>query len=159
MLRKQHYCSLPIFSLPQSWHFFQQNIQFDTSFNSMQWTSENCLSEERISNPTNSLWQAGLFRYQVHELTKTRQKLSNIRLWINLCPRGNLQRHKYKNLDWEQVPISVSISSNLVEEPILLCNSDPHHLVASFIGTPENLASQSKAKRKTLFFDIKTKKN
>ena len=34
----------------------------------------------------------------------------------------------------KHVPISVSISSNLVEEPIFLCNSDPHHLVASFIG-------------------------
>ena len=52
--------------------------------------------------------------------------------------------------------ISVSISSNLVEEPIFLCNSDPHHLVASFIGAFENLASQSKAKIKNLFHDIKT---
>ena len=34
----------------------------------------------------------------------------------------------------KHVPISVSISSNLVEEPIFLCNSDPQHLVASFIG-------------------------
>ena len=34
----------------------------------------------------------------------------------------------------KHVLISVSFSSNLVEEPIFLCNSDPHHLVASFIG-------------------------
>ena len=38
----------------------------------------------------------------------------------------------------KHVPISVSISSNLVEEPIFLCNSDPHNLVASFIGVLEN---------------------
>ena len=50
--------------------------------------------------------------------------------------------------------ISVSISSNLVEEPIFICNSDPHHLVASFIGALENLASQSKAKMKNLFFHV-----
>ena len=56
----------------------------------------------------------------------------------------------------KHVPISVSISSNLVEEPIFLCNSDPHHFVASFIGVLENLASQSKAKMKNLFLDIKT---
>ena len=56
----------------------------------------------------------------------------------------------------KHVPISVSISSNLVEEPIFLCNSDPHHLVASFIGALENLASQSKAKMKNLFLDIET---
>ena len=56
----------------------------------------------------------------------------------------------------QDVPISVSISSNLVEEPIFLCNSDPHHLVASFIGGLENLASQSKAKMKNLFLEIET---
>ena len=39
------------------------------------------------------------------------------------------------------VPISVSISSNLVEEPIFLYNSDPHHLVSQFFGTLEGLAS------------------
>ena len=51
----------------------------------------------------------------------------------------------------QHVPISVSISSNLVEKPIFLCNSDPHHLVSSFIGVLENLASQSKSKMKNLF--------
>ena len=56
----------------------------------------------------------------------------------------------------KHVPISVSISSNLVEEPIFLCNFDPHHLVASSIGGTENLASQRKAKMKNLFLDIKT---
>ena len=54
------------------------------------------------------------------------------------------------------VPISSASSSNLVEEPLFLCNSDPHHLVASFIGTLENSASQSKAKKKNLFLDVET---
>ena len=53
------------------------------------------------------------------------------------------------------VPTSVSISLNLAEEPIFLCNSDPHHLVAFFTGALEILASQSKAKMKNFFFDIK----
>ena len=56
----------------------------------------------------------------------------------------------------KQVPISVSISSNLVEEPIFLCNFGPHHLVASFIGALENLASQSQVKMKNLFLDLET---
>ena len=56
----------------------------------------------------------------------------------------------------KHVPISASISSNLVEEPIFLCNSDPRHLVASFIGAVENLATQGKAKMKNLFLDIET---
>ena len=54
------------------------------------------------------------------------------------------------------VPISVSIPSNLVDEPVFLCNSDPHRLVASFNGALENLASQSKAKMNNLFLDIET---
>ena len=54
----------------------------------------------------------------------------------------------------KHVPIYVSNSSNFVEEPIFHCNFD--HLVASFIGVLENLASQSKAKMKKLFLDIKT---
>ena len=52
--------------------------------------------------------------------------------------------------------ISVSISSNPVEEPIFLCKTDPHHIAASFIGAPENLASQSQTKMKNLFHDIET---
>ena len=59
----------------------------------------------------------------------------------------------------KNVPISVSISSNLVEEPIFLCNSEPHHLVAYFIGVLKNLASQSKAKMKNLFLDSETTTN
>ena len=41
----------------------------------------------------------------------------------------------------KHVPISVSICLNFEEESIFLCNSDPHHLVASFIGAHERLVS------------------
>ena len=56
----------------------------------------------------------------------------------------------------KHVPLSVSISSNLVEEPLFLCNSDPHHLVASFVGALKNLASQSKAKMRNMFLETET---
>ena len=56
----------------------------------------------------------------------------------------------------KHVSISVSISSNLVKKPIFRCNSDPHHLVTSFIGALENLALQNKTMMKNLFFDIET---
>ena len=59
----------------------------------------------------------------------------------------------------KHIPILVSISSNLLKEPIFLCNSDPHHLVTSFIGALENLALQKKAILKNLFFDIETTTN
>ena len=52
--------------------------------------------------------------------------------------------------------MSVSISSNLMEEPNFLCNSDPHHLVAFFVGPLEGLASQSKEQMKLLNLDVDT---
>ena len=63
---------------------------------------------------------------------------------------------KTTTLIGKHVPISVSISSNIVEEPIFLNNSDPHHLDSSFIGTLEGLALQSRAQMKLLIFDIET---
>ena len=72
-----------------------------------------------------------------------------------------VQEESFKDTDttkWigKHVRISVSISSNLLKEPIFLCNTDAYHLVTSFVGALENLALQSKAIMKTLFFDIKT---
>ena len=63
-----------------------------------------------------------------------------------------------KTTTWigKHVPISLSISSNFVEEPIFLYNSDPQHLVSLFIGTLEDLASQSKAQKKLFFLEIET---
>ena len=56
----------------------------------------------------------------------------------------------------KHVPISVSISSNLKLEPIFLCNSDPRHLVSSFVSTLEGLATQSQAKLKLRFIEVET---
>ena len=72
-----------------------------------------------------------------------------------------VQEESFKDTDttnWigTHIPISVSISSNLVKLPIFLCKFDPHHLVTSFIGAFEILAHQSKTIMKKLFSDIKT---
>ena len=56
----------------------------------------------------------------------------------------------------KHVPISVSISSNLIPEPIFLCNSDPRHLVSSFINALEGLATQSKEQMKLRFIEVET---
>ena len=52
-------------------------------------------------------------------------------------------------LDWirKHIPILFSISSKLLEEPLLLCNSNLQHFVISFIGALENLAVQSNASK------------
>ena len=56
----------------------------------------------------------------------------------------------------KHVPISVSISSNLIPEPIFLCNANIHHLIMSFITALEGLATQSKAQMKLIFFEVQT---
>ena len=56
----------------------------------------------------------------------------------------------------KHVSISVSISSNLITEPIFLCNANRHHLTSSFITALEGLATQSKAQMKLNFIEVET---
>ena len=56
----------------------------------------------------------------------------------------------------KHVLIPVSILSNLIPEPIFLCNSDPRHLVSSFVSTLEGLATQSKAQMILRFIEVET---
>ena len=56
----------------------------------------------------------------------------------------------------KHVPISVSINSNLMTMPILLCNSNPRDLVESFSDAVENLATQSKTQMKMKFLEVET---
>ena len=72
-----------------------------------------------------------------------------------------IPEEKFKNAKtttWigEHVPISVSISSNLIAKPIFLCNSNPRDSVESFIDAVEGLATQSKAHMKLKFLEIET---
>ena len=56
----------------------------------------------------------------------------------------------------KHVPISVSVSSNLILEPIFFCNSDPRHLISSFISILEGLATQSEAQINIKFIEVET---
>ena len=56
----------------------------------------------------------------------------------------------------KHVPISVSLSPNLIPEPTFLCNANPHHLNSSFITALEGLATQSKAQMKLTFIVVET---
>ena len=51
-----------------------------------------------------------------------------------------------KTTNWMRKHVSMSIfrSSKLLKESIFLCNYDPHHLVASFIGSLEALVLENK---------------
>ena len=66
---------------------------------------------------------------------------------------------KFKNTEtttWigKHVPISVSISSNLIVTPLFLCNSNPRSLVESFIDAVEGLAAQGKAQMKLKSLEV-----
>ena len=138
----------------------QQKIQFGATFNYMQWTSEKCVSGERMSNPRSSLWQAGLFGIKYTSQQKLFKNLA-IFAFESICVQEESLKDT-KTTTWigKYVLVSASISSNLVKEPFFLYNSDPHYLVPSFIETLEALASQSKAQMKLLFLYIeKTIKN
>ena len=54
------------------------------------------------------------------------------------------------------VPISVSISSNLIAMPIFICNSKPRDLVESLIDAVEGIATQSKAQMKLNVLEVET---
>ena len=68
---------------------------------------------------------------------------------------------KFKNTEtttWigKRVPMSVSISSNLIAMPKILWNTNPRDLVESFIDVLEGLATQSKAQMKLKFLEVET---
>ena len=56
-------------------------------------------------------------------------------------------------------PISLSISSYLIEQPIVLCKSNPAALVGSFVDALDGLATQSKMQLKIKFLEIETSVN
>ena len=51
-------------------------------------------------------------------------------------------------------PISVSVSSNLIDEPVFLCDKDPKALIISFVEAIEDLANKSKTEMRTKFSSI-----
>ena len=51
-------------------------------------------------------------------------------------------------------PISVSIFSNLIDEPVFLCDKDPKALITSFVEAIEVLANKSKSEIRTKFSSI-----
>ena len=72
-----------------------------------------------------------------------------------------IPEEKFKNTEtttWigKHVPISVSITSNLIAKPIFLCNSNPRDLVESFIDAVESSATQSKTQMKLKFLEVET---
>ena len=72
-----------------------------------------------------------------------------------------VQKEKFrdtKTTTWidKHVPISVSASSNLIEKPMFLCNSNPRVSVESIFNALDGLATKSKAQMELKFLVIET---
>ena len=50
--------------------------------------------------------------------------------------------------------ISVSISSNLLEKPIFLCDKDPQSLIIDFVANLELLAEKNETEMRSKFLEI-----
>ena len=59
----------------------------------------------------------------------------------------------------KHIPISVSISSNLIDEPIFLYNKDPQNLIIDFVSKLELLAEKSQLEMRTKFQEIEVAVN
>ena len=84
------------------------------------------------------------------------QKFSNIRLWIILCPKGNLQRHKYNNLDRETRPgiwINIFKPCERINFPLQLWLSSPRCI---FQWNSWKFSFPKQSENENLFLDIKT---
>ena len=84
------------------------------------------------------------------------QNLAKFDFELTCVPEETFKDTKTTTWKGKQVPISKSICSNLVEEPIFFHNSDPHHLISSFLGALESLAWQHKEQMELLFPDCET---
>ena len=63
----------------------------------------------------------------------------------SICvPTEELKETQITTWIGKHVPISVSVSSNLIDEPIFLYNKDPQNLIIDFVSKLELLAEKSR---------------
>ena len=75
----------------------------------------------------------------------------------SICiPEKKIKNSETTTCIGKYVPISVSISSNLIARPKFLCKSIPRDLVEPSIDAVEGLATQSKAQVKLKFLEVET---
>ena len=73
----------------------------------------------------------------------------------SICvPTGELKKTQTTTWIRKHAPISVSISSNLIDEPIFLYNKEPQNLIIDFVSKLELLAEKSKLEMRTKFQDF-----
>ena len=135
------------------------NQFFDRSFNLLR-HMRNCSENTQHKYPTGA--------YQLSETIFERLEDVNInvpqdlRLFSNLIvfdfesitvPDSTLKNTELTSWIGKHVPISVSISSNLISEPIFICNEDPLQLIRDFVSSLTNIAGKSKLKNFVLLLE------
>ena len=122
---------------------------FDRSFNLLR-HMQNCSENTQHKYPTGA--------YQLSETIFERLEDVNInvpqelRLFSHLIvfdfesitvPDSTLKNTDLTSWIGKHVPISVSISSNLLSEPIFICNEDPLQLIRDFVSSLSSIAEKS----------------
>ena len=78
----------------------------------------------------------------------------------SLCvPTEELKATKTTSWIGKHVPIAVSISSNLQDDPTFLCKKDPELLIIAFVSSLKLLAEKSKLQMGTKFQEIENTVN
>ena len=89
------------------------------------------------------------FSFPVSEGNKFFNNLA-IFYFESICvPTEELKQTQTTTWIGKHVPILVSISSNLIDEPIILYNKDPQNLIIDFVSKLELLAEKSKLEMRT----------
>ena len=96
------------------------------------------------------------FDIQYTDEQKLFNKLADFDLESFCMPGAQIKNTETTTRVRKHVLISVSISSNLISEPIFLCDSNPRNFVESFLDAVEGLATQSKSHMKLKFLEVET---
>ena len=94
------------------------------------------------------------FNLPVSEVKKFFNYLAFFNFESICVPTEELKERKTTTWIGKNVPFSVSVSSNLNDEPIFLFNKDPQNLINDFVSNLELLAEKSKLEMRTKFQDI-----
>ena len=116
-----------------------------------------CFSRECVSSERNTLFEK--VDYFDTPNTDCQKRFKNMVIFDleTIC----VQKDKFSDTEtttWicKHVPISVSISSDLSEQPKVLCSSNPRAFGESFVDDLNGLATQSKAQKKIKLLENET---
>ena len=86
----------------------------------------------------------------------TFKNLENL-IFESICVRKDSYKET-ESTKWvgRHMPMSVSVSLNLIQEPLFPGNTNPHNLISSFITAVERLATQGNAQMQLKFFEVET---